>query len=85
MKEFFSFALVLKFLNFTKPFEVHINVSDFLIEAIFMQDGHPIAFENKKIYGTQLWWPIHEKSCMPWCVASRLNNTTLGHIRLTNS
>ncbi len=59
VKEISSFALVLKFLNFTKPFEIHKNVSDFLIEAIFMQEGHPIAFENKKLCGAQLY-PIHE-------------------------
>jgi hypothetical protein len=28
---------------------------------VFIQDGHPIAFESKKFYGTQLWWPTHEK------------------------
>ncbi len=27
---------MLKFLNFTKPFEVHTNASDFTIERIFM-------------------------------------------------
>ncbi len=42
---------VLKFLDFTKPFEVHTNASDFAIRAIFMQCGHPNAFENKKLYG----------------------------------
>jgi hypothetical protein len=26
-----------------------------------MQNGHPIAFENNKLYETQLQWPIHEK------------------------
>jgi hypothetical protein len=44
VKEFFSFALALKFLNFTKPFKIHIDVSDFLIESICIQDGHLICF-----------------------------------------
>jgi hypothetical protein len=26
-----------------------------------MQDGQPIAFESKKLYGAQLQWLIHEK------------------------
>lgn len=25
-----------------------------------MQKGHPIAFENKKLYGAQLQWLTHE-------------------------
>jgi hypothetical protein len=45
---------MLKFLDFTKPFKVHIDVNNFTIEGIFMQDGHPILFEGKKLYGAQL-------------------------------
>ncbi len=52
---------MLKFLNFTKPFEIHIDASGFAIGGVLMQDGHPIAFKNKKICGVQLWWPTHEK------------------------
>jgi hypothetical protein len=52
---------VLKFLDFTNLFEVHTNASDFAIRAIFMQCGHPNAFENKKLYGAQLRWVAHEK------------------------
>jgi hypothetical protein len=48
LKEKPSFALMLKFSNFTKPFKIHINVNDFNIGGILMQDGHPIAFESKK-------------------------------------
>jgi hypothetical protein len=52
---------VLRFLTFTKLFEVHINVSDFAIGGVLIQDGQPIPFNNKKFYGAQLWLPIHEK------------------------
>jgi len=52
---------MLKFLNFTKLFKIHINASDFTIRKIFMQNGHLIAFENKKFYGAQLQGSIHEK------------------------
>lgn len=45
---------LLKFLNFTKLFKGHTNASDFVIKGILMQDGHPIGFESKKFYGTQL-------------------------------
>jgi hypothetical protein len=37
LKEKLSFGLVLKFLYFTKPFKVHTNASDFVIEGVFMQ------------------------------------------------
>jgi hypothetical protein len=49
LKHRFSFALMLKFANFTKLFEIHTNA-----RRILMQKGHPIAFENKKFYGAQL-------------------------------
>ncbi len=37
------------------------DANDFTIKGVFMQDGHSIIFEGKKIYGAQLRWPIHEK------------------------
>jgi hypothetical protein len=37
LKEKFSFALVLRFPNFTKLFKVHTNASDFAINGVFMQ------------------------------------------------
>jgi hypothetical protein len=36
LKEKFSYALLLKFLDFTKPFKVHANMSDFTIGGVFM-------------------------------------------------
>ncbi len=54
-------AHVLKFPNFTKPFEVHIDAHNFAIERVFMQYGHLIAFKSNKSCGVQLQWPIHEK------------------------
>jgi hypothetical protein len=44
-----SSALMLKFSDFTKPFEVHTNANDFIIEGVHMQNGHPITFDNKKL------------------------------------
>ncbi len=52
---------MLQFLDFTKPFEVHTNASDFAIGGVLMQDGHPITFENNKLCGAQLQWPIDEE------------------------
>jgi hypothetical protein len=49
LKEKISFAPMLKFPNFTKPFEVHTNVDDFIIRGVHMQNGHLITFESKKL------------------------------------
>jgi hypothetical protein len=35
--------------TFTKPFEVHTNANDFTIREFHMQNGHPMAFEYKKL------------------------------------
>jgi hypothetical protein len=51
LKEKLLYGHVLKFTNFIKPFEVHIDANDFDIDGVFMYDGHSIAFENKKLYG----------------------------------
>jgi hypothetical protein len=61
LEEYFIVCPCVKIFGLTKPFEVHTNVSDFAISGVFMQDGHLIVFENKKLCGAQLWWPIHEK------------------------
>jgi hypothetical protein len=61
LKNKLSFAPVLKFLDFTKLFEVHIDANDFAIDGVLMQDGHSISFESKKLYGAQLQWPTHGK------------------------
>jgi hypothetical protein len=42
---------VLGFLEFSKPFEVHIDVSGFVIGGVLMQEGHPNVFESKKLSG----------------------------------
>jgi hypothetical protein len=52
---------MLKFSNFIKSCEVRIYANDYAIGGALMQNGHPIALENNKLYGTQLRWPTHEK------------------------
>jgi hypothetical protein len=51
---------MLTFLDFTKPFKIYIDANYFTIEGVFMQDGHLIVFENKKLYGVQVRWSIHK-------------------------
>ena len=45
----------------TKPFEVHTDASDFAIGGVLMQDGHPIAFESRKLNGTERRYTVQEK------------------------
>jgi len=54
LKKKHSFAFVLRFLDFIKPFEVRINANDFAIGKVLMQDGHPITFKSKKLRGAHL-------------------------------
>jgi hypothetical protein len=52
---------VLRYPNFDEPFEVHTDASGFAIGGVLMQGGQPVAFESKKLTGSQLRWPTHEK------------------------
>lgn len=54
---------MLGFLDFSKPFEVHIDVNKFAIGSVLMQ-GHPNVFESKKSLGAKLTWSIHRKNCL---------------------
>ncbi len=61
LKEKVSTTLMLKFLDFSKLFEIHINANEFTIGGVLMEDGHPITLEGKKLTRAQLKKEIHEK------------------------
>lgn len=44
-------ALVLRFLDSTKPFNVYMDANGSAIGGVFMLEGHPITFESKKLVG----------------------------------
>ncbi len=60
IKEKLSTTHVLKYPNFLKSFEMHTNANEFSIGDVWMQDEHPIVFENKKLVGAQLRWSTHD-------------------------
>jgi len=44
-----------------KPFELHTNAFDFVIGAVMMKEGHPIAFESQKLNDTEKRYMVQEK------------------------
>jgi hypothetical protein len=59
-------APMLKLPNFDKNFEIHSDASDFVIGGVLVQNGRPVAFENKKLSETEQRQPTHEKEM--WAV-----------------
>ena len=52
---------VLRLPDFKLSFEVHINVSDRAIGGVLVQEGHPIAFESRKMKETGQRYSTHKK------------------------
>ena len=55
-----SSAEILKYPKFDNKFEVHADANDFAIGGILIQDGHVVAYESRKLTGSQLRWPNYE-------------------------
>ena len=53
LKKAISEEPVLVLPDHTKAFEVHTDASDFAIGGVLMQEGHPIAFESRKLSDTK--------------------------------
>ncbi|XP_042980003.1 uncharacterized protein LOC122310191 [Carya illinoinensis] len=45
----------------TKPFEIQSDASDFAIGGVLMQEGHPIAYESRKLNETERRYTVQEK------------------------
>ncbi|KAE8706830.1 cytochrome P450 78A7-like [Hibiscus syriacus] len=47
--------------DYTKPFVVFIDASDVAIGGVLMQEGHPVAYESRKLNETERRYSVHEK------------------------
>ena len=52
---------VLKLPDFELPFEVHTNAFDRAIRGVLVQEGHPLAFESRKLKDAEQHYSVHEK------------------------
>ena len=51
---------MLKLPDFRLPFEVHTDASDRAIGGVLVQDGHPVAFESRKLKDAEQRYSAHE-------------------------
>lgn len=52
---------VLALLDFSLAFEVQTDASDFALKGVLIHDGHPIAFESRKLNDTEWCYIVEEK------------------------
>lgn len=47
--------------DYSKPFEIHTDASDFAIGGVLMQERHPVAYESPKLNETERKYTVQEK------------------------
>ncbi|KMT14518.1 hypothetical protein BVRB_4g072900 [Beta vulgaris subsp. vulgaris] len=64
LKSAISSEPVLKLPEFDKPFEVHTDASGRAIGGVLVQEGHPVAFEGRKLKDAEERYSTHEKEML---------------------
>ncbi|KAK3010186.1 hypothetical protein RJ639_010771 [Escallonia herrerae] len=55
---------VLALPDVSKSFEVHTDASDFALGGVLMQEGHPVAYESRKLNEAERRYTTHEKELL---------------------
>ena len=50
--------------DFSRPFVLECDASRNGIGAVLMQDRHPIAFESRKLRGSELFYSTYDKEML---------------------
>jgi RNase H-like domain found in reverse transcriptase len=53
VKKIIAQNALLKFPDFNKVFDIHIDTSDYQLGSVISQEGHPIAFYSRNLTETQ--------------------------------
>ena len=56
---------VLMLLDISKPFELQMDALDFALEGVLLQEGHLVAFENRKLFEAERRYREKEKELLP--------------------
>jgi hypothetical protein len=54
----------LAFPDFSKPFNIHTDASNFQLGAVISQEGNPIAFYSRKLTSAQTRYTVTEKELL---------------------
>ena len=61
LKEAISTEPVLRLPDLDLPFEVQTDASDRALGGVLVQEGHPMAFESRKLNNAEQRYSTHEK------------------------
>ena len=61
LKKTISTEPVLHLPDLDLPFEVQMDASDRALGGVLVQEGHPVAFESRKLNGAEQKYSTHEK------------------------
>ncbi|XP_022855211.1 uncharacterized protein LOC111376484 [Olea europaea var. sylvestris] len=64
LKKFMWTNPILALPDMAKPFEIHTDASDFALGGVLMQEGHPVAYESRKLNQTERRYSAHEKELL---------------------
>nr|XP_009793982.1 PREDICTED: uncharacterized protein LOC104240794 [Nicotiana sylvestris] len=59
-----SSSPVLALPDLAKPFEVQIDASDCALGGVLLQEGHPVAYESRKLKDAERRYATHEKELL---------------------